>query len=158
MSITMTNAWDNAENTIFTALAAALQSRVDTDCFRGYLPITPNGEPKYTNVWRFSSGGTGGAFDAERTYGTGGNWCSMLCNAEVTGIFVNRSRAMKFAGAVMDWLKTTNNFNATGNVTWCHLRDLPESPVEEIVGRKRFWSVVIPLEILYLTGGTYPTG
>ena len=66
---------------------------------------------------------------------------------------------MQFAGSIMAWLKHTNNLNETVNVNWCHLRDLPEAPVEYIVDTKehkyRYWKITIPLEMLFLTEGIY---
>jgi hypothetical protein len=143
--------WNMAELTVFESLAAYLGNTEDKDCFRGYIPVNEDGQPKFANVWKITSGGSAGAFNIERTYGEAGAWCNELINAEIEGLFENRTTAMHFCGAVTAWLKETQNMNKYGNVTWCRLRDLPEPPVEKIVLNKRYWQIKIPLEILFLT-------
>jgi len=143
--------WNMAELTVFESLAAYLGNTEDRDCFRGYIPVNEDGQPKFANVWKITSGGSAGAFNIERTYGEAGAWCNELINAEIEGLFENRTTAMHFCGAVTAWLKETQNMNKYGNVTWCRLRDLPEPPVEKIVLNKRYWQIKIPLEILFLT-------
>jgi hypothetical protein len=152
---TMSEAWDTAEKTVFDSLCAFLGNDDDKDAFRGYIPINDEGKPKFANVWKITSGGDAGAFDASRTYGENGNWCNLMINAELEGIFENRSTAMYFAGSVMTWLAETNNMSQTGNVNWCHLRDLPGAPVEQIILSRRYWTIKIPLEILFLTEAVY---
>jgi hypothetical protein len=143
--------WNMAELTVFESLAAYLGNTEEKDCFRGYIPVNEDGQPKFANVWKITSGGSAGAFNIERTYGEAGAWCNELINAEIEGLFENRATAMHFCGAVTAWLKETQNMNKYGNVTWCRLRDLPEPPVEKIVLNKRYWQIKIPLEILFLT-------
>lgn len=156
---TLSEAWDTAEDTVFASLTNYLGNTQDVDCYRGYLPINEDGQVERVNVWEITTGGTAGAFDVSRTYGENGNWCSVLTDGEIHGIFENRSKAMNFAGSIMQWLRATDNLKETGNVTWCHLADLPQSPEELIVdtedARYRYWEVTIPIEMLYLTEGIH---
>lgn len=152
---TIGEAWVNAEKAVFDSLLAFTGNTEDTDCFMGYLPINEDGIFKKFNIWMLNSGGSAGAFGAERTYGTSGNWCNELINADITGIFENRITAMNFAGSVLAWLKSNDNMNQTGIINWCHLRDLPEAPDELIMGNHRYWKIIIPLEILFLTESVY---
>ena len=148
---TVSDAWRLAEDTCFDSLTAFLGNAEGRDCFRGFLPVNADGTLKFANVWMFTSGGTAGGFDIGRTYGEAGNWCALLIDAEVEGVFEGRNTAMRFANSVLAWLKSTSNMQTEGNVTWCHLRGLPEAPEEVIAGNRRYWRVSVPLEILYLT-------
>jgi hypothetical protein len=148
---TIGESWSVAEGAVFASLATWFGNTEDSDCFRGYIPVNEDGQPKFANVWKITSGGSAGAFNIERTYGEAGAWCNELINAEIEGLFESRTTAMHFCGAVTAWLKETQNMNKYGNVTWCRLRDLPEPPVEKIVINKRYWQIKIPLEILFLT-------
>ena len=98
-----------------------------------------------------NSGGTASAFDAERTYGDNGNWCNILTDAEVSGVFESRMMAMNFATAVLQWLRSTDNMKQTSNITWCMLTDLPQTPEPNVFENQLMWEVTIPLQILYLT-------
>ena len=151
---TIGEAWETAEKSVFDSLKAWLGGTEGKDCFRGYLPFQ-NVEKKFVDVWMLTSGGTAGAFEIERTYGMSGAWCSVMQNADLEAIFENRTTAMHFAGAVMAWIKSTNNLNQIVNVNWCRLRNLPDAPKEIIEGNRRFWEVKIPLEMLYLTESLY---
>jgi len=148
---TLSTAWYDAETTCFDSLASFLGNTEGIDAFRGWIPINEEGNPKYSNCWELRTGGTGGGFDVSDTYGEDGAWCNAFIDAELHGIFEDRRKAMCFAGAVMAWLKSTNNMNQTDNVTWCQLADLPESPTELIPVNRVYWEVRIPLQILYLT-------
>ena len=152
---TIGEAWSVAEGAVFASLATWFGNTEDRDCFRGYIPVAEDGNPKFANVWMLNSGGNAGAFDIERTYGENGAWCNALINADISGIFENRATALHFCGGVMGWLKSNNNMSQTGNVNWCHLRGLPDAPEERIILSKRYWTVKIPLEILYLTESVY---
>ena len=152
---TLSESWDSAEKAVFDSLSAWLGNTDEVDCFRGYIPINEDGKPKFVNVWKISSGSSAGGFDISRTYGEAGAWCNMLIDAKLEGIFENRSTAMHFAGAVELWLRETGNLHQTGIIDWCRLRDLPVDPKETIIMNHRYWTVKIPLEILYLTEGVF---
>ena len=152
---TISEAWDTAEEAVFDSLALFLGNTEDKDCFRGYIPIISDGTYKFVNVWKITSGGGSSSYGIERTYGAAGNWCNELINAEVSGVFENRSTAMHFCNSVMAWLKSNNNLNETGTINWCRLMSLPEAPEEQIIGNDRYWLVTVPLEILFLTEGIY---
>lgn len=148
---TLAEALDTAEKAVFDSLKAFIGGTEDVNCFRGYIPVNANGTPKFANVWMIESGGNAGAFDIERTYGTTPLWCNQLINADLQGIFENRSTALHFCGAVETWLKQNSNMNKLGLITWCRLRALPNKPEEKILTGKRYWEVNIPLEILFNT-------
>lgn len=156
-SYTVSDGWRLAEDTCFDSLADFLGATEGVECFRGFLPTKADGELEFANVWRISSGGGASGFEIERTYGEGGNWCSVLVSGELEGVFETRDRAMRFGGSVMAWLKSTNNLHKQTNVTWCHLADLPQAPVLTVSGRHRVWRISVPLEILYLTESVHDT-
>ena len=152
---TIQESWNSAERDVFESLIAFLGCTEGVNAFRGRYPTNADGNIKYRNVWMINSGGAGGAFDAERTYGLDGNWCNVLVDAEVRGFFKTRVMAMNFASSVLAWLKHTNNMNETGSVNWCMLTDLPSPPEPLVIGDSLQWEVVVPLQILYLTEGEY---
>lgn len=151
----ISGAWDDAEREVFDSLVSYVGGTENSNAFRGRYPTNEDGEPAYRNIWMINSGGAAGAFDPERTYGTNGNWCNVLIDAEIRGLFETRVMAMNFASSVLAWLKHTNNMNQTGNVTWFMLTDLPQPPEPIIIGHSLQWEVVIPTQMLYLTESTH---
>lgn len=156
---TISESWNFAEQTVFDSLADYVDGTQDIDCFRGYLPINEDGQVERVNVWEIKSGNISANYDIAGTYGGSGCWSKAYINAEIHGIFENRTNAMHFAGAVMQWLKENNNLRETSLITECHLADFPQTPEELIVdtegAKYRYWEVTIPLEIAYLTEGVY---
>ena len=154
---TISEAWNKAERAVFTSLISFLGCTERVNAFRGRFELNEAGETKYRNIWKIDSGGTADAFDAERTYGTDGNWCNLLVDAEIEGYFDTRIKAMNFASSVLAWLKSTDNLKTVSgsNVTWCMLTDLPLAPEPTVGVVQVMWSVKIPLQILYLTEGEH---
>ena len=154
---TIVEAWNKAERAVLTSLIEFTGCTEGVNAFRGRYDTNKEGNPKYRNIWMINSGGAGGAYDPERTYGTDGSWCNVLMDGEIRGLFETRVMAMNFASSVLAWLKHTNNMNETSgtNVTWCMLTDLPQQPEGVVVVNRLNWEVVIPIQILYLTEGEY---
>ena len=154
---TITEAWNKAERAVFTSLISFLGCTERVNAFRGRFELNQDGDIKYRNVWKIDSGGSASAFDADRTYGEDGSWCSLMVDAEVEGYFDTRTKAMNFASSVLAWLKHTNNLKTVSgsNVTWCMMTDLPQAPEPTVGVAQVMWAVKVPLQILYLTGGEY---
>lgn len=155
---TIADAWYRAETTAFSSLASFVGAEEGQECFRGFLPVRGDGdESLFINVWQMTSGGSG-EFVIERTYGAEGNWCSLRADARIESEWESREMAMKFSGAVVAWLKASNNLNQVGNVTWCTLADVPGEPeVFRTTGknRERYWRQTIDLELVYKTENIY---
>jgi len=153
----ITDAWNKAERAVFTSLISFLGGNERVNAFRGRFPTNEAGEIKYRNVWKIDSGGAASAYDAERTYGDDGNWCNLMMDGEIEGYFKSRVVAMNFASSVLAWLRHTDNLKTVSgsNVTWCMLTDLPQPPEPTVGVKKVMWTVVIPIQILYLTSGEY---
>lgn len=156
---TIADAWYRAETTAFESFAAFVGAHEGRECFRGFLPVQGDNEDyKYTNVWHFTSGDST-EFELDRIKGDNPNWCSLRSDARIESLWKTREEAMRFAGAVIAWLKSTDNLKETGNVTWCTLSDIPAEPeIERTTGkmnRERYWFQTINLELVYSTGGDY---
>ncbi len=151
IELNISNSWSRAEKTVFDSLVAFTGSKETVNAFRGRFPTNEDGSNKWRNVWRIESGGTAGAFPVERTYGDNGNWCNLLIDAEIEGVFKSREIAMNFASTVLAWLKSTQNMAQVGNVTWCMITGLPTAPEPEVGIKYVDWFVTIPLQILMLT-------
>lgn len=155
----ISDAWYRAETTAFESLAAFVGATEGRECFRGFLPVQGDStDDLFVNVWQLTSGGSS-AFEMDRLYGADANWCSMRTDARLESTWEEREDAMKFAGAVEAWLKSTNNLNEVGNVTWCTMLDLPAEPeIYRTDGKKnraRYWRQTVELEIVYKTESTY---
>lgn len=156
---TISDAWYRAETEAFESLRAFLNCTENDNCFRGFLPVQGDGEDfKYANSWQMTSGDSE-SFDMARLSGESGNWCSLRADVRIESLWKTRQLAMNFAGAVMAWLKSTENLAQTGNVTWCMLTRIPAEPQEyKTTGkhnRERYWLQSIELELVYKTETEY---
>jgi hypothetical protein len=155
---TIADAWYRAETSIFESLREFIGGTEGKNCFRGFLPVQGDSDDdKYTNVWQMTSGGSG-EFDTTRLTGESGNWCSLRTDVRIESLWETRERAMQFSGMVLAWLKSTGNYEATDNVTWCHLTDIPAEPEEyktDGKNRKRYWRQTVDMEIVYKTESVY---
>lgn len=156
---TLGDAWYRAETIVFESLRDYSGCTEERECYRGYLPVFGETQvPSKSNVWMLESGGSTN-FDTDRLATDNALWCSIQTDATIESLWSTREKAMKFVGMVECWLKETNNMEETGNVTWCRMLDIPDSPAREIYGGDRdlkfFWRVIIPLEIVYATEYTY---
>ena len=157
---TIGDAWYRAETTAFESLRNFLGCVEERECYRGYLPASGDTNTlKSFNVWMLTSGNSG-EFEIDRLAGDNALWCSLRADASIEGVFETRQRAMNFAGAVMAWLKETNNLAETGNVEQCRLLDVPDQPAEEFVpvdGKliRRVWRQSINLELIYKTENVF---
>lgn len=155
---TISDAWYRAETSAFESLRAFVGATEGSDCFRGFLPVMGDSDDdKLVNVWQFTSGDSD-EFEIDRVKGENPNWCSLRADARVESLWRTREEAMKFAGAVVAWLKSTDNLMETGNVTWCTLSDMPDEP--EIYrtdgpNRARYWRQTVDLELVYKTESNY---
>lgn len=156
---TIADAWYRAETTAFNSFSAFVGATEGKDCFRGFLPVQGDSEDdKLSNVWHLTSGGSD-EFDMDRVKGEDAAWCSLRADARIESLWSSRELAMKFSGAVIAWLKSTDNLKETGNVSWCTLADIPEVPeIYRTDGKKnraRLWRQYINLELVYSTGADY---
>lgn len=156
---TISDSWYRAETTAFESFRAFVGATEGRDCFRGFLPVQGDSfDDKLTNVWQMSSGGSS-EFEMDRLYGADANWCSLRSDAHIESTWSDREDAMKFSGAVLAWLKSTNNLNEVGNVSWCTLAEIAEEPeIYRTDGKKnrdRLWRQTINLELVYKTGSNY---
>ncbi len=155
----ISDAWYRAETTAFESLSSFLGCTEGRDCFRGYEPVQgDSADLKYSNIWQMTSGGSA-PFDIERLYvGSNSAWCSLRTDAVIESTWRTREEAMKFAGAVFAWLKSTNNLRETGNVKWVVLTSIPGEPkIYRTAGknRQRLWKQTIDLELIYKTESEY---
>lgn len=154
----ISDSWYRAETTAFDSLATYLNCTENANCFRGFLPVQGDGEDALNvDTWMMASGGSG-EFDIDRLAGDGAAWCSLRADCRIDSLWETRQGAMKFAGAVMAWLKSTDNLNATGNVTWCRLTGIPAEPeIYRTAGRnrKRYWKQEMSLELIYKTESAF---
>jgi len=152
------DAWYRAETTAFESLASFLGCTEGVNCFRGFLPVQGDAEDYLdANVWQMTSGSDGG-FEIEDTFGADALWCSLQAGARIESVWESRADAMKFAGAVMAWLKQTGNLNEVENVTWCTLSAVPDEPKitrTQGINRERFWEQTIDLTLTYRTENVY---
>ena len=152
------DAWYRAETTAFESLASFLGCTEGVNCFRGFLPVQGDAEDYLdANVWQMTSGSDGG-FEIEDTFGSDALWCSLQAGARIESVWESRADAMKFAGAVMAWLKQTGNLNEVENVTWCTLSAVPDEPKitrTQGINRERFWEQTIDLTLTYRTENVY---
>jgi len=156
---TISNAWYLAETTAFESFRNFVGATEGVECFRGFLPVMGDGEvDRLVNAWQFSSGDSDG-FNIDRLKGEHPSWCSLRGDAQFESLWETREMAMRFSGAVLAWLQSTNNLKEMGNVTWCTLAEIPAEPVIHRttgrLNRERYWRQTIDLELLYRTGMKY---
>lgn len=157
--VTISDAWYRAETTAYESFRDFTGAKDGRECFRGFLPVQGDSDDdKYVNVWQFTSGDSV-EFELDRIKGDNPNWCSLRSDARIESTWDTRERAMKFAGAVIAWLKSTDNLKETGNVTWCTLSDIPSEPeiyrTDGAKNRERYWRQNINLELVYKTENNY---
>ena len=152
MSVSIDNAWDEAEKTVFRELATSLNSKEGADAFRGYLPVSR------LDVWMFSSGG--GTNGIERTWNVDKAPCfaTIATDCNFTCLFSTRSGAMQWAGKVLKFLQDTSNLYHRGNVATVRIQSYPVEPDVMVLDEKSGiigWTVNIPAELVYITTDTW---
>lgn len=157
--VLITDAWYRAETSVFESFRAFVDGNEGNNCFRGFLPVQGDAEDLlYTNVWQLSSGNSD-QFEMDRLWGADANWCSLRSDSHIESVWETREKAMQFSGAVLAWLKATDNMNEVGNVTWCTLSNIPDEPeiyrTDGKINRERYWRQTIDLEIVYKTENNY---
>jgi len=155
----ISDAWYRAEKAAFESFAAFVGAVEGQDCFRGFLPVKgDSNDDQFSNVWMMTSGASS-EFPISRLQGADATWCSLRSDTRIESLWTTRELAMKFAGTVCAWLRSTGNLEQTGNVTWCTLTDIPDEPEIYRTGgrsnRARLWRQTVHLDLVYATGKSY---
>ena len=145
----MANAWTTAETNVFTHINTALGNTLNTTAFIGeYPPSIADASVDY--VWYFAIQG-GGQIDQTPA---GVNYCGMMADAELRGVFESRETAQSHAITVRNLLPA-----AADAITGVRdLRLTSEPRIERAVwkrkadqsnaGEVRVWELVIEMQCI----------
>ena len=144
-TVDIETAWESAERAVYLKLVEATGAEDGDSSFLGAEPDTD-----VVDWWALFTGGG----DADSEY----NNCfsAPKVQARITGVFRERSDALRTAGRVYRLLRDTTNLKRTQgtNIQWFRMREHPQ--VEAQPGEDwQTWRLNIPCELVFAATTTY---
>jgi len=139
--------WAEAEAAVYAKLREATGADDGDGAFLGAEP-----DADVVNWWALKSGGGDATTDT-----WAGCFAMPTPNAQITGLYAERSEAMRTAGLIQKCLADTNNMDGLDgtNVRWFRMYQYPD--VQQRVDSEglQYWVLSIPCQLVYSTTTTY---
>lgn len=144
--MTFQTSWKDAERHIFATACTALGSSENASAFLGYMPLGA------VDVWMFTTGNPG-LGDYSRQLGPDHEYADLTTEAIAACQFASREKAMEWAMRWLEMLKDQHHFRGQKNIFALYVATNHPSQPEPVEsgGDEMFWSVSIPMQLIYKT-------